>query len=59
MAIEKMEIMLPQSNKVEAAEVMEFLDVMSQNEQKEMLAFLRGVQFGKSLSMHHDDRAAG
>ena len=59
MAIEKMEVIMLQSDKKEAAEVLELLDVMSQREQKEMLAFLRGVQFGKSLSMHHDDRAAG
>lgn len=48
--IEKMETMMPQASKPEAAEVMQLLGTMNQSEQQEMLTFLRGVEFGKRLA---------
>lgn len=54
----KMETIMPQTDKEEAAEVLELLDAMNQGEQKEMLVFLRGVKFGMSLGAAEAARAA-
>lgn len=54
----KMETIMPQTNKEEAAEVLELLDTMNQGEQKEILAFLRGVKFGQSLGAAEPAQAA-
>lgn len=54
----KMETIMPQADKREAVEVMKVLDNMNQGEQREMLVFLRGVEFGKRLGMEAA-RAAG
>lgn len=43
------ETMLNTENQSEAAEVMEFVKTLSQNERKEFLAFLQGAKFIKSL----------
>lgn len=42
-------IMIPQDNRQEAVEVLDFLRTLEDGEEKEMLAFLRGVQFGKRM----------
>lgn len=47
----QMETIMPQDSKQEAAEVMDFLGTLDHGEKKEMLAFLRGVQFGKRLGV--------
>ena len=54
----KMETTMPQTDKEEAAEVLELLDAMNQGEQKEMLVFLRGVKLGMSLGAAEAARAA-
>ncbi len=43
------ETMIPQDNRQEAVEVLDFLRTLEDGEEKEMLAFLRGVQFGKRM----------
>ena len=53
-----METIMPQTDKEEAAEVLELLDAMNQGEQKEMLVFLRGVKLGMSLGAAEAARAA-
>ena len=53
----KMETIMPQTDKEEAAEVLELLDAMNQGEQKEMLVFLRGVKLGMSLGAAEAARA--
>lgn len=54
----KMETIMPQADKQEAVEVMEVLGNMNQGEQREMLVFLRGVEFGKRLGMKAAQTAA-
>lgn len=54
----KMETIMPQADKQEAVEVMEVLGNMNQGEQREMLVFLRGVEFGKRLGMEAAQAAA-
>lgn len=46
-----METIMPQDSKQEATEVVDFLGTLDHEEKKEMLAFLRGVQFGKRLGV--------
>lgn len=46
----KMETIMPQTDKPEAEEVMAFLGTLDQDEGKEMLAFVRGVKFGRRLA---------
>ena len=43
------ETMIPQGSRQEAVEVLDFLRTLEDGEEKEMLAFLRGVQFGKRM----------
>lgn len=43
------ETMIPQDNRQEAVEMLDFLGTLGDSEEKEMLAFLRGVQFGKRM----------
>ena len=43
------ETMIPQDNRQEAVEVLDFLRTLEDGEEKEMLAFLRGVQCGKRM----------
>ena len=45
----QIETMIPQDNRQEAVEVLDFLRTLEDGEEKEMLAFLRGVQFGKRM----------
>ena len=47
---ERMETVMPQDVKPEAEEVMTFLGTLTQDEGKEMLAFVRGVKFGRRLA---------
>lgn len=58
MAAKKMEVIMSQTDKQEAAEVLALLDTMNQGEQKEILAFLRGVKFGQSLGAAEPAQAA-
>lgn len=44
-----METMLNTENQNEAAEVMDFLGTLDQNEKKEFLTFLQAAKFVKSL----------
>lgn len=55
----QMETIMPQDSKQEAAEVMDFLGTLDHGEEKEMLAFLRGVQFGKRLGVDATRAMAG
>lgn len=48
--MDKMEVMLPQADKEEAVEILTTLSSMTPIEQREMLAFLRGVMLGKHLN---------
>ena len=48
---ERMETVMPQDVKPEAEEVMTFLGTLTQDEGKEMLAFVRGVKFGRRLAV--------
>ena len=43
------ETMIPQDNRQEAVEVLDFLRTLEDGEEKEMLAFLRGAQFGTRM----------
>lgn len=54
----RMETIMPHTDKKEAAEVLELLGAMDQENQKEMLVFLRGVKFGMSLGAAEAARAA-
>lgn len=58
MAAKRMEVIMSQADKQEAAEVLALLDTMNQGEQKEILAFLRGVKFGQSLGAAEPAQAA-
>ena len=58
MAAKRMEVIMSQTDKQEAAEVLALLDTMNQGEQKEILAFLRGVKFGRSLGAAEPAQAA-
>lgn len=58
MAEKRMEVIMSQTDKQEAAEVLALLDTMNQGEQKEILAFLRGVKFGQSLGAAEPAQAA-
>ncbi len=58
MAAKRMEVIMSQTDKQEAAEVLALLDTMNQGEQKEILAFLRGVKFGQSLGAAEPAQAA-
>lgn len=58
MAAKRMEVIMSQTDKQEAAEVLALLDTMNQGEQKEILAFLRGVKFGQSLDAAEPAQAA-
>lgn len=44
-----MDVMLTLENKQEAEEVMEFLDLLNNNEKKDFLTFMRGAYFTKIL----------
>lgn len=46
----RMDVVLPQSEKALAAEVMEFLEEMDQREQREFMNFLQGAKFVMSLN---------
>lgn len=46
----RMDVVLPQSEKQLAAEVMEFLEEMDQREQREFMNFLQGAKFVMSLN---------
>lgn len=46
----KMETIMPQDAKAEAEEVMAFLGTLDQDEEKEMLAFVRGAKFGRRMA---------
>ena len=58
MAAKRMEVIMSQTDKQEAAEVLALLDTINQEEQKEILAFLRGVKFGQSLGAAEPAQAA-
>lgn len=58
MTAKRMEVIMSQTDKQEAAEVLALLDTMNQGEQKEILAFLRGVKFGQSLGAAEPAQAA-
>ena len=58
MAAKRMEVIMSQTDKQEAGEVLALLDTMNQGEQKEILAFLRGVKFGQSLGAAEPAQAA-
>lgn len=45
----KMDVMLPQEDRAEAEEVMEFIGILDGAEKKEFLAFMRGAKFTKML----------
>lgn len=45
----KMDVMLPQEDRAEAEEVMEFMEILDGAEKKEFLAFMRGAKFIKML----------
>lgn len=46
---EQMEILLKTENKPEAAAVLQFLDEMTPDEQKEFLIFMQGARFARGL----------
>lgn len=46
---EQMEILLSAERKPEAVEVLQFLDEMTPDEQKEFLVFMQGVRFARGL----------
>lgn len=48
--MEKMEIMVPGANRTEAERMMDLLTTMSEEEQREMLTFMKGVEFGRRLA---------
>lgn len=45
----KMDVLLPQEDKAEAEEVMEFMNILDGAEKKEFLDFMRGAKFTKML----------
>ena len=45
----KMDVMLPQEDRAEAEEVMEFIGILDGAEKEEFLAFMRGAKFTKML----------
>lgn len=48
--MEKMEIMVPGTSRTEAERMMDLLATMSEDEKREMLAFVKGVEFGRRLA---------
>lgn len=44
------QMLIPQKNKAEAEELLKVLNTMTQEDQKQMLAFLSGVSLGRRLS---------
>lgn len=48
--MEKMEIMVPGENRTEAERMLALLAGMSEEEQREMLTFMKGVEFGRRLA---------
>lgn len=48
--IDQMETLLNTENKPEAEDVIAFLNTLDPDEGKEILAFFRGVKFGRSLA---------
>lgn len=55
----QMETIMAQENKAEATEVLAFLGTLGDGEEKEILAFLRGVQFGKRMGIDAAGAVAG
>lgn len=53
---EQMEILLRTERKAETVEVLRILDEMTQEEQKEMLAFMQGVRFSNELKKSRKSR---
>ena len=49
-AREKMEIMVPGENRTEAERMMDLLATMSEEEKREMLTFMKGVEFGRQMA---------
>lgn len=45
------EMLIPRKNEAEAEELLKVLDAMTQEDQKQMLAFLSGVSLGRRLSV--------
>lgn len=48
--MEKMEIMVPGANRTEAERMMDLLATMSEEEKREMLTFMKGVEFGRQMA---------
>lgn len=48
--MEKMEIMVPGENRTEAEHMLALLAGMSEQEQRDMLVFLKGVEFGRQMA---------
>lgn len=48
--MEKMEIMVPGENRTEAERMLALLATMSEDEKREMLAFVKGVEFGRQMA---------
>ena len=55
---EQMEILLKADRKSEAMAVLQFLDEMTPDEQKEFLLFMQGVRFAKCLEKKKTAAAA-
>lgn len=45
----RIDIMLPQEDRAEAEEIMEFIYSLDDSEKREFLAFMRGAKFTKML----------
>ena len=48
--MDKMETIMPQAYKAEAEEILALLKSMQTTEQRDVLAFLHGVQLGRSMA---------
>ena len=46
---DKTKLMIPTENRQKAEEVMQFYSELSEDEQRELLNFIRGARFAKSL----------
>lgn len=48
--MEKMEIMVPGKNRTEAERMLALLATMNEDEQRQMLTFMKGVEFGRRMA---------
>ena len=55
--MKSVEIMVPGESRVEVERILALLSVLSDDEKRDMLAFMKGVEFGRRLGVSTDPAA--